>query len=206
MIKNFAGAVILIFSGITGFCAGTSVSSTEEGTGIHDALRMLKGDLVEAVNRRDIEGVVSHLHPNVVITWQNAEVSRGQEGVRAYLKRLTGGPTPFVRNFKTKVSVDELTSLFGDTTGIAFGKSQDEFDLATGRKFIVDGRWTATLIQVNGKWLIASFHASTNLFDNPLLAMAKRLAAWGAGAALALGLILGVIGGYWVTKRKIQVS
>ncbi len=172
----------------------------------HDELRSMRTTLLEAITAGDIERVLPMLDENVVITWQNAEVSRGQEGVRAYLKRLTGGPTPFVRNFKTKVSVDELTSLFGDTTGIAFGKSQDEFDLATGRNFIVDGRWTATLVQVNGKWLIASFHASTNLFDNPLLAMAKRLAAWGAGAALVLGLILGVIGGYWVTKRKIQVS
>jgi hypothetical protein len=161
----------------------------------HAALRLLRGHLLDSINKMDIDGILEDLHPNVVVTWHNAEVSRGRQGVREYLNRMTGGPNPFVKSFKADVNVDELTALYGGSTGIAFGSSNEQFKLATGLDFTLHGRWTATLIRVNGKWLVASLHASTNLFDNPLLNLAKRSLYIGVGIssviALAIGLLLG---------------
>jgi hypothetical protein len=164
----------------------------------HAALRLLREELLGSVRKMDIEGIIQNLHPNIVVTWQNAEVSRGHQGVREYLNRMLGGKSPFVKSFKTDVNVDELTALYGDATGIAFGSSTDRFDLAAGQQFTLHGRWTATLIKVNGKWLVASMHASTNLFDNPLLNAAKRSLYVGVGAGFitALGL------GWFIGRRK----
>jgi len=159
----------------------------------HAQLRAMRDDLLDAVNKRDMDRVLGHLHHDVVVTWQNAEVSRKPEGVRAYLARMLEGPDAIVRSFNTSVLVDELTILHGGDTGVVFGSSQDRFELRAGRTFELTSRWTATVVLEGGAWKIASFHTSTNLFDNPLLNAAKRmLLLVGAGATL-VGLALGFL-------------
>ncbi len=66
----------------------------------HAQLRAMRDDLLDAVNKRDIDRVLRHLHPDVVVTWQNAEVSRKPDGVRAYLSRMLEGPNSIVRSFR----------------------------------------------------------------------------------------------------------
>jgi ketosteroid isomerase-like protein len=164
----------------------------------HAQLRAMRDDLLDAVNKRDLDRVLRHLHPDVVVTWQNAEVSRRPEGVRAYLARMLEGPNSIVQSFNTSVAVDELTILHGGDTGVVFGTSRDQFELRAGRTFELNSRWSATLVLDNGAWKIASFHSSTNLFDNPLLNAARRLlAVVGAIAALA-----GIVAGFFVGRAR----
>src|SRR5260370_4139121 len=85
---------------------------------VHNELRALRDGLLDAMNKGDIERELTYLHTNVVITWHNAEVSRGRDGVRAYYKRLTSGPDKMVEKFSADLSVDELTILHGGNTGI----------------------------------------------------------------------------------------
>lgn len=158
---------------------------------MHEELRALRDGLITATNERNIELLLSHLHPNVVVTWQNAEVSRGHAGVREYLARMLSGPNPVVRAFSTSPTVDELTILYGGgTVGVAFGSSHDRFDLTDGTEFELNGRWSATLVHEGGRWLVANFHASTNLFDNAVLAETKRYATLGIAGGLILGAII----------------
>jgi len=160
----------------------------------HVALRQLKDELSTAANKMDMDGILKHLHPNVIVTWQNAEVSRGRDGVREYLERKTGGANPIVKGFHTSVEIDELTALYGNT-GIAYGSSLDHFDLVGGQSFDLHGRWTFVLVKDQGQWLVAAMHASTNLFDNPLLNAAKRAAVLGSAAAFVTALLLGLFVG-----------
>src|SRR6266436_6231514 len=125
---------------------------------VHNELRALRDGLIDAMNKGDIERELTYLHTNVVVTWHNAEVSRGREGVRAYYNRLKGGPNKLVDSFSAEVHVDELTILHGENCGISFGSSLEHFKLTSGRSFDLKGRWTSTLIKENGKWLIASLH------------------------------------------------
>jgi hypothetical protein len=60
----------------------------------------------------------------------------------------------------------------------------------------------ATLVKEDGKWLVASFHASTNAFDNAILRMvARKTTMLAGGTALVMGLLLG-IGGYWLLSKR----
>jgi hypothetical protein len=100
-------------------------------------------------------------------------------------------------------TVDELTHLYGDT-GVAFGSSKDHFKLTDGRDFVFDTRWTATAVKKNGKWKVASFHASTNTFDNPVLWIAvKRVALWTGVSAAVLGLVVGLVIGLLLRRRTV---
>jgi len=163
----------------------------------HAELRALRDRLVDAVNKKDTDALLRELHPDVVVTWQNAEVSRKPEGVRAYISRMLQGPDRIVDDFTTAVTVDELTILHGGDTGISFGSSRDHFKLRSGQSFDLNSRWSATVVKVDGRWMVASFHASVNLFDNPLLNGAQRLALGGSIGALIAGLVIG-----WLMARR----
>src|SRR5207247_7204285 len=94
---------------------------------------------------------------------------RGTDNVRAYYEKMMKGDQRVVTSVQIKPVVDELSIIYGGDTAIAFGSSDDHFQLRRGLEFEVHNRWTATLVKENGQWLIAAFHASASLFDNPLL-------------------------------------
>jgi ketosteroid isomerase-like protein len=165
---------------------------------VHNELRALQAGLVDAMNKGDIDRELTYMHPNVVVTWHNAEVSRGRDGVRAYLTRMFSGPNRAVSGYSATIDADELTILYGGDTGISFGSAVEHFKLNNGKTLDLPARWSATLVKEGDKWLIASLHASDNLFDNPLLAMAKRTAYWAGGIALVVGLIIGSL----LTRRR----
>ncbi|PYQ63988.1 MAG: polyketide cyclase [Acidobacteria bacterium] len=164
--------------------------ASDEAT--HNELRALRDGLLDAMRKGDIERELTFFHPNAVVTWHNAEVSRGRDGIRKYLTRMLQGPNKAVDSFNADVNVDELTILYGGDTGIAFGSAVEHFKMASGRNFDLPARWSATMVKENGQWLIANLHSSDNLFDNPLLDSAKRTIGWTGAIGLAVGLAIGI--------------
>lgn len=163
-----------------------------DATAVHDELRALKDRLVEAINRGDYQAVLPYLAKDVLVTWQNAELCRGPAEVKAYLDRMTTGSDAVVRKVTVAPEADALTTLYGDDTGVVTGRSADRFELARGPSFELATRWTATIVREDGGWKLAAFHASANLFDNPLLnAASKSLRLVGVGA-----LVVGALGGF----------
>lgn len=185
----------LTWVAITAHAADAAVEAT------HNALRAMRDGLMDAVNKGDIDRELSYLTTNVVITWHNAEVSRGREGVRDYYDRMMNGTNKIVTGFHAEVKVDELTILYGDSTGIAFGSSMEHFDLNNGNSFDLKGRWTATMVKQDGQWLIASLHVSTNIFDNVILDMMKKYAMRAAIFTFFGGIAIGWLIG-WIRRKR----
>jgi ketosteroid isomerase-like protein len=186
MNKSIAALVLLCLAVLP-----ASSQALQKDEAIHNELRALRDGLIDAMNKGDIDRELAYMHPNVVVTWHNAEVSRGRGGVRAYLNRMLNGPNKVVSSYSATVDVDELTILYGGGTGISFGSAVEHFKLNDGKMLDLPARWSATLVKEGDKWLIASLHASDNLFDNPLLAIAKRTGYWAGGVSLVVGLIAG---------------
>lgn len=173
------------------------LSATAAEDPAHNELRAVRDGLLAGMNRGDIEAQIAFLHTNVVVTWHNAEVSRGHDGVRKYLDRMLKGPNKVVEKFGAEVKVDELSILYGGDTALAFGSAQEHFTLTGGRQFDFTGRWSATMVKEGGRWLIANLHTSDNIFDNPLLNAAKKMLIWvGVGLGIA-GLLIG-----WLLGRR----
>lgn len=177
-------------------CAFAFIANAQEDPA-HNELRALRDGLLAGMNSGDIEAQLAFLHPNVVVTWHNAEVSRGRDGVRAYLNRMLHGPSKVVEKFGADVTVDELSILHGGDTAIAFGSAQEHFTLTGGRSFDLTGRWSATMVREGGKWLVANLHTSDNIFDNPLLNRVKTALPWVGGVAL----VVGALGGWLLGRR-----
>ena len=165
----------------------------EKDKATHDALRAMKDQCVEALNKGDYETVLALCDEEIVFTSMDAHVSHGKSEVKAYLDSKLQGQSKVVEGFSTEVTVDRLTTLYGDANGVASGTSVDRYQLAGGKSLEVKSRWTATVVKKGDKWLLASFQSGTDVFDNPLLATAKKSAGvLGLGAGLA-GLLLGLV-------------
>ena len=162
----------------------------------------LRDELVDAYNKRDIDRLLSHLHPDVVVTWQNAEVSLGREGVRKYYERMMVGPDSVVLDLKSNPVVEGRT-VYGGNMSISYGHMNDEFKLREGLEFKPDSRFSAALVKEDGKWLVKGFHASGDMFDNPITHIAARRAATFAGAiAGVMGIVLGFLLGRVTGRRR----
>ena len=189
-----------------------SPALSESAEATHAQLRALRDALLGAWQQRDLDGMLSHVAPNVVVTWQNGEVSRGPEGLRKFYDEVLSGNDKIVTHIASTLKVDELSILYGEGTAIAFGSIHDELTLnhsiaraaflGAGDVFKLDSRWTATLVKIDGQWKLAAYHVSTDAFSNPILA--KAVAAGQREAILAGvgGLIVGALAVWFFRRRR----
>jgi len=179
-------------------CSQARPAATANDEASHQALREMRDAMVNALNKGDVDAMISHLHKNIVFTAMNGEVCRGPDELRAYFNRMMKDPGHIVESLHVNPTVDRLTDLYGGTSGVAYGSSVDHYKMTNGQEFDVNARWSATMVKENGAWQIASFQSAANIFDNPLLNKAKRVIYWGAGGAGLIGLVLGLlIGRRW---------
>jgi ketosteroid isomerase-like protein len=170
---------------------------------VHNELRAVRDGVVDAFNKRDIDRLLGYMHPNVVLTWQNAEVTRGRDGARAYYQRMLLDKNSVVKSLTVNVIVDELAIIYGGNTAVAFGALGDDYKLRDGMAFNLNSRWSATLVKEGDRWLIASAHGSANVFDNAVMSLAlKKIMYWAGGGGLAVGLVVGILGTLLAKRRK----
>lgn len=169
----------------------------------HEQLRALRDGITAAMNKRDIEGVVSFLHEKVVFTTMNGDVAVGKKAIQDYYFKMMQGPNRAVDAISVKFNADALTELYhSDTMGICYGSTQDVYTLKGGKRMDINARWTATMVKENGKWLVSAIHYSTNMFDNPVLtAFQKTMMMIGMGCAV-VGLLLGMMIGRKTSSRR----
>lgn len=157
----------------------------------HNELRQLKTEVEAAMNKGDIEGVLKYAHKDVVLTSLNAGGGKGHAAVREYHDKLMKLPGRTVESVNVTFTPDELSLLYGGDTAISWGSSLGKYKLLGGTEYEVNARWTSTLVRDNDRWLIASFHISANLFDNPVLSAATKALYWAVGIAALIALIAG---------------
>ncbi len=172
----------------------------------HDELRQVKRELVEAINAGDIDKTLTYCTEEVVMTAQNAEVSLGREGIRAYFDKMMKGPDRRVESFSTDPTVDALAQLYDGNTAVAQGSSKDHYTLVDGMDFTVNSRWSATLVRQADGWKIANLHVSCNIFDNPILNMTKQWLVWTGIIAGVVGLVLGALLTWLLRRPKAVVE
>lgn len=164
----------------------------------HNELRALQKTMEDALNARDLDALLANVDDKLVFTAMNAESGYGKEHVRDYFNRMLNGPDKIVDNIKVDFVPDGLATFYGPDVAVSAGNADSHYDLTNGMKFDVNARWTATLVRKDGKWLVAAFHYSTNMFKNPVLdAQRKWMMIAGIGGALLLGVI-----GFFVGRRR----
>lgn len=206
MMKYAALAVMGVLLAAAPAAAQNSAPATEDPA--HNELRAMRDGLVDAFQKKDIDRMLTFLAPNVVVIVQNGEIIHGHKEVREFHKRMSEGNDPTVKNMTSKLEVDELSTLYGNDTATAFGSMNDHFQLRSGLEFDLLSHWTATLVKLDGKWQVAVFHVSTNMFDN---GVGNQMIRWAAiksgGVSLGIGIVVGLITSVlWRQTRKTQAA
>jgi ketosteroid isomerase-like protein len=196
--------ILLAFFAATAAPPAAAQALTPEQEALHQELRALKDRLSAALNSGDIDKALMETDPNISFTAMNNEVAHGRDGVRQYFQKMMTGDDRIVQEMKVSFEPDQLATIYGDDNAIATGRSKAHFKLTKGIEFDLDGRWTADLVRQDGHWLLAGAHYSVNMFDNPLLENAKRL-AWIVGLGTGVvALIVGFLLGRW--RRRPAVA
>jgi ketosteroid isomerase-like protein len=181
----------LLFVLALGFTSLARAESAPPATAAADAaITQLREGLVDSFFKGDIDRALTFLAPDVVVTWQNGEVSHGPQEVRAYYQRMMTGPDRVVREVKAQPEVLGR-QVYGDWA-VSWGNLHDRFTLMDGRELDLGSRFTIVTARRGDRWLVTAYHASVNAFENPILQLGvRKVALWvGVGAALA-GLIIG---------------
>lgn len=174
---------------------------SETDVRIHDELRALRERMFAAYNQRDLDALLEDCTEDIVITWQNGERNLGHEEFRAFYNKMMNGDNAIVKDIATTFEVDGSSLLYGEKTAVARGTVNDRFTLANGSEFLLNSNWTATVVQQDNSWKVASFHVSASIFDNPILDKATNsLFLIGSLGALC-GVVVGVLGMRLLCKR-----
>jgi ketosteroid isomerase-like protein len=190
-----AGIAWLCIAAVVAPAQGQERSGKEkEEHPVHNELRALRDRLTEAVRKGDIDKQLECVSKDVVVTWQNGEVVRGQQALKDFYAKNMGGASKVFRGYSQPPAPTDLTILYGPDTGISYGTSVAKYNIL-GKEFELTNHWTATVVKENGKWVVASYHVSGNILDNPLLNTAKSALYWTGGIAVVLGLLIGVFVG-----------
>ncbi len=155
----------------------------------HQQLRDLRTEMIAAIESRDIDRMMTYVHPEIVTTWQDGETTRGVDELRAYYDRL--GKDAFVA-FKVPHKPDDLSILQGGDTAISNGIVVANYKIL-GKDYEFTSRWTATLSLVDGQWKVIAYHVSLNALDNPVIDAAKSFIWMAAGIGILIGLLIGFL-------------
>lgn len=195
-------ASILIL--LVALLAGTPFAFAEDG---HEADRKALLDILASVekgiNEENIDLLSGLFAPQAVVTWLNAEVSQGPDGVRDYFKRMVGnGEGAILKKYATHPKITQPAVFYGDVA-IAAGSTEDEFTPHHRGVFNFSSRWTASLKKTDGQWKIIALNLSTNTFDNVLVTELKRFAVMtGIAGAVGGGILVAAIG--FLRRRKAK--
>jgi ketosteroid isomerase-like protein len=191
--------IICLFLALAIPVMGQAPAKTDEATA---AITQLREGLITSFNKGDIDGLLSYLDPDVVVTWQNGEVCRGPEAVRAFYQRMMSGDNRVVRDMKCEPEVVGR-HVYGDWA-VSWGNLHDHFVLNDGSDLPFNSVFTATIAKRGDRWFVVAFHTSVSAFQNPVLSLAeRRVGLWlGLGGAAA-GLLLGLaVSRVFAAKRR----
>ena len=174
-MKKIIYYFLLFLFSIPSFAENNANISPEQATLIHNELRTLRDTMQRAMNEQDIEALLANTDENIVFSTMNGDVIHGRENLRAYYKKMLKGDDRVVDSMAINFVADDLSILHDKDLAIATGHSDGLYELAVGEKFNVKAIWSATIINRDGAWKIASFHYSVNMFDNPILDVQQKI-------------------------------
>ena len=164
-------------------------------------LSELRGGLLDAFKKRDIPALLNFVTSDVIVTWQNAEVSRGKENLKAFIERMIVGPQSVVSEVDGSPTV-EGRKIYENQI-ISYGHKNDSFTLrATGQTLPFDSRFSALIVRENGRLLLSGLHLSVNAFSNPILSAEVGLFKTGAIVGSLLSLVIGFVLGRRARKKQ----
>ena len=175
----------------------------QEGTPAdHAALRALKNDVVAAINSRNLASMDVLMHKPFLATVITQDSFTDAPKLKTWFEELFSRPLLRLTRIHMDADADELAQIYTGTFAVARGGTKERYELADGRGFDIDGRWTATAIKQDGQWKVLAIHTGTNFLFNPVIDAIERNTLTFAAVGAAIGAILGFLIGFFIRRRR----
>lgn len=198
MIKtSLVAASLIAFTASAGWAQQTGTQAD------HDALRSLKSTAEKVVNERDYKLARQVLHDPFMATLVTQHSFKDFDALKAHFESLYTRDFLRMKTIKMTSEADEPAQIFQGTFAIARGGTKEHYELADGREFDMDGRWTAVTIKEGEDWKLLALHFGTNFLDNPVLSAIEKAAKWSGFIGGGIGLLAGFIAGWFLKRRKL---
>lgn len=175
---------------------GTVAAQTpqiEERKQDHDALRAVLEQSAQALTSRNMDLLAPIADSGLIVITVDNQKLIGLDAFRKYYNGLFDGASATLTKFETKPVADDLTRFLSETTGVAYGTTEDTFHFKDGDVRSMKSRWSAVVQKEANAWKLVSVHFSANLVDNPVIHAAKSYAMKLAAGAAVAGLIVGAL-------------
>jgi ketosteroid isomerase-like protein len=200
-MNSIASAIAVLLLTITAAIAQVNPQEAD-----HAALRKLKDDVTNAINTRNLAAVDGMLHKPFLSTVITQESFNETGKLRSWFDDLFSRPLLRLRHFRIEAEADEMAQIYTGTFAVARGSTKERYELADGRGFDFDGRWTATAIKTNGQWKVLAIHAGTNFLDNPVINAIERHTMTLAAISTAMGVFVGFLFGFFLRRRQAKAA
>jgi ketosteroid isomerase-like protein len=168
----------------------------------HEALRQLKVDLVAAVNAQDFGALGRLVNEPFASTVITQDHFTDLDSAKEYFNQLFTRPELKMASVKLQADADALSTIFTGTFALTTGTTIETYTLADGRVFDMQGRWTAVTVKDGDDWKLAGFHDGTNFLDNPVINTVERGVIKSGLVAASAGLVVGLLGGWFIGRRR----
>ena len=169
----------------------TPTPASVDTKAIDAELDKFRDDLFHAFNTGDYPAMLEkYCHKDIIATWQDGTTSEGHAGVIAEFDKLK----QFIDKMTVNASTDKRLILNDGNLVISSGEMKDHYVLGRGPSVNLNSRWSATLIKDSDRWLLVSFSASTNAFDNEVVSLYLKSQKYTVSAAAVLiGIGIGLL-------------
>ena len=196
----FGFALLALYTG-----EAVAQQQDSDAESLQSELDTLRDGLFHAFNEGKYEEMLNEFcHEDVITMWQDGTSSKGHAGVLAEFEKLSH----FIDKMEVQPTVEERLILNDGKLVVSSGKMNDKYALSRGVDVELNSHWTATMVNEDGRWMLASFSASSNAFDNEVVSLYLRYTKyWSAGIGLLCGVAIGIIGTLFLSrKRGLQTS
>jgi ketosteroid isomerase-like protein len=186
--------------------SATAYAQSIDTSAEHDTLRKLKDAAVNAVNQRDYVAARRILHDPFMATVVTQDNFTDFDKLKAYFEGLYTRDTLRMKSVALAADADDYSKIFRGTFAVTKGSTKEHYELADGRKFDLDGRWTAVSMKEGDEWKIVAVHMGTNFLDNPVLSAIEKSVAWVGAGGVAIGLLTGFAIGWFAKRRRVLAA
>lgn len=178
----------------------TQSQASVDSKAIDAELDKFRDELFHAFNTGDYPAMLEkYCHKDIIATWQDGTTSEGHAGVIAEFDKLK----QFINKMTVDATTDKRLILNDGNLVISSGEMKDHYVLGRGPSVNLNSRWSATLVNDNDRWLLASFSASTNAFDNEVVSLYLTSQKYTVSAAAGLvGIGLGFVLARVMSRRS----
>ncbi len=169
------------------------VWAEDERQADHEALKGLLRTTQQAINTKNFDLLAPHLaKDNFTVITVDSQKLQSLEEFKEYWNNLFSSKTAVLKRAEVNPVADGPTQFLSEDVGVCDGISHDKYYFKGGDIKPMTTRWTGVVLKEDGMWKVSKIIFSPNLFDNPVLDMAKQAADKIAIVAGLIGFVLGL--------------